>query len=31
MQIAHIALWSEDIDKLKDFYIKYFGGVAHQK
>ncbi len=31
MQIAHIALWSENIDKLKDFYIKYFGGVSNQK
>ena len=31
MQIAHLALWSQDIDKLKDFYIKYFGGTSNQK
>lgn len=25
MKIAHIAIWSKDIEKLSHFYIKYFG------
>lgn len=28
MRIEHIALWAEDIELLKDFYIRYFGAVA---
>ena len=31
MRIEHIALWTNDIEKLKDFYINYFGGVAGDK
>lgn len=29
MKIAHIALWSNDIEKLRDFYTKYFNGSSH--
>lgn len=29
MRIEHIALWSPDIDRLKDFYIKYFHATAN--
>ena len=28
MRIEHIALWAEDIEPLKEFYIRYFGAVA---
>lgn len=28
MRIEHIALWAEDIELLKNFYIRYFGAVA---
>ena len=31
IRIEHIALWSEDIEQLKDFYVKYFGATANQK
>jgi lactoylglutathione lyase len=27
VQIEHIALWSEDLERLKAFYIEYFGAV----
>ena len=28
MKIEHIALWTEDIDRLTDFYVKYFSAEA---
>ncbi|MDF2590848.1 MAG: hypothetical protein K0S75_314 [Clostridia bacterium] len=31
MKIGHIAIWSRDIDKLKSFYVNYFGGTAGNK
>lgn len=31
MHISHIALWTRDIEVLKDFYVKYFGGIANKK
>jgi len=31
MKIEHIALWTKDIEKLKDFYLNYFNGVAGNK
>ena len=31
MKIGHIAIWSRDIEKLKSFYIDYFGGTAGNK
>ena len=24
MPIIHIAIWTKDLEKMKDFYIKYF-------
>ena len=24
MKIEHIAIWTQDLDRLKDFYVKYF-------
>ncbi len=31
MNIEHVAIWSADIEKLKDYYCKYFGGVSNNK
>lgn len=31
MKIEHIAIWARDIERLKDFYIHYFDGVAGDK
>lgn len=31
MKIEHIAIWSKDIDKLRDFYVRYFGAVSSNK
>ncbi|MBO5532923.1 MAG: VOC family protein [Fibrobacter sp.] len=30
MKIEHIAIWVQDIDKVCEFYRKYFGGVVGQ-
>ena len=29
MKIEHVAIWVNDIDKVCEFYRKYFGGVVH--
>ncbi|WP_407450110.1 VOC family protein [Fibrobacter sp.] len=29
MKIEHVAIWVKDIDKVCEFYRKYFGGVVH--
>lgn len=31
MQIGHIALWTTQLEQLKDFYVRYFGGVSNEK
>ena len=31
IKIEHIALWTNDIEKLKDFYQKYFGAEPNSK
>lgn len=31
MRIEHIALWTDDLDRLKAFYTRYFGGRAGDK
>ncbi len=31
MTIDHVALWTDDLERLKDFYIKYFGATANEK
>ena len=28
MRIDHIALWSVDPERAKEFYVRYFGGIA---
>jgi lactoylglutathione lyase len=31
MKIEHVAIWAKDIEKLKSFYIRYFGAVPGEK
>jgi lactoylglutathione lyase len=31
MKIEHIAIWSNDIDRLRDFYVQYFGASSNNK
>ena len=31
IQLSHIAVWSNDIERLRDFYIKYFDGISGKK
>lgn len=31
MQIAHIGIWTNQLEELKRFYITFFGGVANDK
>jgi len=31
MRIEHIAFWVKDLEKMKEFYQKYFGAVSNEK
>ena len=31
MIIDHVAIWTTQLEKLKDFYVKYFNGTANKK
>jgi lactoylglutathione lyase len=31
MRIEHIAIWTHDLEKAKEFYVKYFGGKFGNK
>jgi len=31
MYIAHIAIWTKDLEAMKDFYIRYFKGISNEK
>lgn len=31
MIIEHVAIWTNDLEKLKNYYIKYFDGKANSK
>lgn len=31
MKIEHIAVWTNNLERLKDFYIKYFNGKSNNK
>lgn len=31
MKINHVAIWSQDIERLRDFYCRWFGTVAGQR
>ena len=28
MQLTHIALWTNHLERLRDFYVKYFNGKS---
>src|SRR6056297_566517 len=31
MKVEHIALWTENLEEMKDFYVEFFGGQAGEK
>ena len=31
MKIDHVAIWTSQIEELKDYYIKYFNGTSNRK
>jgi catechol 2,3-dioxygenase-like lactoylglutathione lyase family enzyme len=31
MNIAHIAIWTKDLEAMKDFYTRYFDGESNEK
>lgn len=31
MTLEHVAIWTDDLERLKDFYVTYFGGTANDK
>ena len=31
MKVEHIAIWTEQLEALKDFYVKYFNAKAGKK
>ncbi|WP_027380082.1 VOC family protein [Chryseobacterium daeguense] len=31
MKIEHIAIWVQDLEKIRSFYEKYFGAVSNEK
>jgi lactoylglutathione lyase len=31
LRIEHVAFWTEDLDRLADFYSKYFGAIVGSK
>lgn len=31
MILEHVAIWTEELEKLKDYYTKFFGGKSNKK
>lgn len=31
MKITHLAIWTRDLEKMKDFYVKYFEAESNEK
>jgi lactoylglutathione lyase len=31
MKIEHVAIWAKDIEKLRNFYVQYFGAKPNEK
>lgn len=31
MQLTHIAIWTNELERSKDFYVKYFDGKSNEK
>jgi len=31
MTLEHVAIWTDKLEELKDYYIRYFDGISNQK
>jgi lactoylglutathione lyase len=31
MTLEHVAIWTDNLEVLKDYYIRFFGGVSNEK
>lgn len=31
ISLEHVALWTDDLEKLKEYYVRYFGGQANDR
>lgn len=31
MKIEHLAIWVDDLEKIREFYVKYFNMVSNEK
>lgn len=31
MILEHVAIWTDDLERLKKYYVQYFGGLANEK
>jgi lactoylglutathione lyase len=31
MILEHVAIWTDKLEELKDYYVKYFGGIPNGK
>jgi lactoylglutathione lyase len=31
MTVDHIAIWTNQLEKMKDYYVRYFNGIANSK
>ena len=31
MMLEHVAIWTDNLEELKRYYIKYFGATANEK
>ena len=31
MTLEHVAIWTDDLERLKSYYIRYFGGTPNQR
>ena len=31
MTLEHVAIWTDNLEQLKDYYTKYFGGIPNDK
>ncbi len=29
MRIEHVALWTQDLERMRDFYLAYFGATSN--
>jgi lactoylglutathione lyase len=31
MTLEHVAIWTDNLEELKEYYTKYFGGISNEK